>query len=521
MAVTTKFTGDEKDLIRAQDNVATSAAKITAEYNANVKAAKELETAAKKIWKESETPQQEYARRMEQIKTLYQKNMITSDQYYSQSQKAQDKLNAATQTGIGKLGDMTAGLGRAAAAAGAALSIFEEMANSAEVAYQRSLQIQQSGADTNQLMKSFMAQQPEGLREARFDQVVAAAGGMMAPGEAAGVAQGLYSASRAATEAEKFAEVIKTMEEMNTAFGRGLAGGLSGEVATQAMNLGMDPAGLIRAVVAAGDTSSRDAKDIAPTASAWRLFEDRMLGVAVASTLAEGDPGTAKNAAESVAKTLTAVGEQFKDLQDWFQQNGLGPEATQAQRLAMMQQKGIDSPAELIGIGVKEDVAVRSMTAILQQFQHMQDILARSNAAYGEQGFLRQNVEGLQSELPNLALADEQKRAEANRLAKDAFDTSSQAAVLRQQMLYDEARKRGLDRDQLGEPLFKPDGQFADNGIGIPFTNIGLPNAWNYRLQVLIDQVMGDNRRRDMEREIDRRIEEIQRGKPQIQKQEH
>ncbi len=518
MSVSVRFSGDVEDLLTKQDKVKESAAKVREEYKAWMRQIKELDDAHKRFNKESMTDQDRYNHKIDELKKLWSNGRISADQYHDAVQRAQSKLHASTQTGTKLFTEFATTAATSITSALTATSLLQTAIDGVNASHERALAIAARGMETNDQIKSFMAQQPEGMRQQRFQEVIAAAGGMLPPGEAANVAQGLYSSSRAGTEVEKFAQTIATIREMNTAFARGLSGTLSGEVATQAMNLKMDPAGLIRAVVAAGDTSSRDAKDIAPTAASWRLFQDRMMGVAVSSTLAEADPGTAKNAAESVAKTLTAAGEQFKDLRDWFESNGLKADASQSLRLSMMRKRGIDTPEELINIGVREDVAVRSLTTVLQQFGHMREILQGARGAYADPAFLQDNVAGLRAEVPSIANADEIRRMESEQLATDALNIKSQREKMIQQRLYKELQKSGLEDATLVGPLFEADGSFRGGR-----TNY----LWNQILEKVATAGFGSYQveRQAIElrvtQEVDRRLAEMQRGKPTVQKQEH
>lgn len=79
MAVETKFTGDEGDLVRANERVALSAAKIDTAYREGVREAQRLERASVQAYERALTPQQRYERSVRLINQAVANQKITQE----------------------------------------------------------------------------------------------------------------------------------------------------------------------------------------------------------------------------------------------------------------------------------------------------------------------------------------------------------------------------------------------------------------------------------------------------------
>ena len=289
----------------------------------------------------------------------------------------------------------------------------------------------------------------------------------------------------------------------------GLPADLGGELAIQGMELGLSPGEMLRMAVAAGDASKRSPKEIGRAAQSIKSFDDPAFGMAIVGKLVAANPTNANELAQSTAKMLTGV----SPIAPWFASQGLAPDASMGQRLAMMSAKGIDTPEELAGVGVSEDLARRALLGLLKTkkdtsevWQIEQDVkAARSDLGLFTRKQAKNEADVGTLEFNRRILEEESKRDEWQ-----GMSMTSQKQVLRDRILSNNLRNMGLDRDQLGEPLFDPEGNMRYRRW---------PGA------VALDFLMRDNRRLVEKQRVDEQVEGMlidkMRQRPAVPKAEH
>lgn len=512
MAVTTKFTGDEKDLLRAQDKIAQGAARVTNEYRAGVRAATEMETAAKRVWRETATDQERYQTRMKEINTLFHAGKISADQFHRASEQAYAKLSNATSSGVTGMGRLVGAVGGVTAAIALAERGIQSMISGMEETLSLHREIEQRGRTTMQEGLSFFALQPEGTAQKRLEQVAKINAGQMPLGQALSAMQSLQSAAPGGTDAEIWRNAVSVFREVSKAGRAGLAPELGSELAKQAYELKQDPAAFMRATFAVGQASKRDPSTVATAASALQLFDDPMFGLGIAGQLAGANPTRVREMTASAAKQLSGV----SPAAEWFRQQGLPANATMEQRLGMMRQRGIDTPEELKGVGISEELGLQAMVNLVRGGANVDRFAAAARGGAADPKLFDMTLARMERDTPALSARKDIVSVEGQRELRQSFQLESQQTVLREKLIADRLSARGLNRAALtGSPLFNADGTpvswWRGFSSGILDTIGGGIVGEPLRPQVI----------RDIRDEVDTQFRMLRDSRPAIPKAEH
>lgn len=448
MSVAIKMTGDERDLVKAQERVEKGAAGITAEYKRLSKESLETQRYAKKAWEESLPPLVKYQQQMERLKAEYNANQITAEQYKAAVAKVEAQhvaLGATGSKGLKAIGtELVSLLGPVASIGGAITGI----ASSVNTWVENTREVARTTRETMKDMVAFAAMQEPGVGRGRAMRVLEASRGAATFGEAFDIAQGMQSAMGS------FEKGLAATKDIFAAVRVGITADLAREVATQAIAQQQDPGQWLRGIYAAGEVSLRDPKMIAPAAPAFQAFQDKTFAMAVASQLAGTFGPELMAYTRQAGYGLSGV----TPAKEWFQQQGLGPTATEQQRLAMLAEKSMDTIEELESIGFTE---IRQAGAVQNLVTAYADVLKYRRAieaAIAQGGVLEQKRAGIETEFPEARLSRLAAEQESRFREARSFDGGALRQQAYERALVASLAARGIQQGIFGRNIYDAEG---------------------------------------------------------------
>lgn len=508
MSVTVRFAGEANSLLQEQDKISAGAQKVTDEYKEWLKGVKELDAAHKRFTVDSTSAFDKHANKLRDLDKLWGSGRISAEQYHVAVKRANEEFSSVADKGQSHFLSMI----KNAALAASAVGLVREAWSAVLDIQQQSAEIDRARAEKSQRMASgaasFVAMQPKESAKSRLDQVLQWTQGAMEPGLALDMFQGLQSATPGGTTDEGFQRTGKAFREVITSAFIGLPGELANELAIQGINAGVAPEAMIRGAFAAGQASSRSAKEVAQAAPAIPGFGDVGFGAAVAAMQATMDPREVKSLTFAAQKALSGSSGALA----WFGERGLPGNATPSQRLKELQAAGIDTPDELRGIGITEDLQVRAMAGILgKNFKTLEDVQSQVVSAMNDPGFLKNIQNTAEAAVPTMRQARQVSQQEGKMEAWQGFDQAGLARKEAELTTFNELKKRGMEKGPFGFNYFNESGELIHPWI-FYLTQTAEQQRVAMQSYVMSGSVVAE--------QVEKQIAEQKRKTPAIQKQE-
>lgn len=449
--VTTKFTGDEKDLLRSQEAIAKGTEKISDEYRKAAKEAAELDRAAKRMLANIETPQEAHNERLKTLNRLLETGRINQEQFERATVKSHQTLRAQnTQVTSGlsniatSVGGVVAGYVGVSQAIGGIITLIDEWD-------EKQKRLAEKANETARGVVPFLSLQPEGTGQQRLQQVVSTAQGELSVTQAADAAQAIQSVTGSFTDAIDGLKAVVEGSRLR------IDPELGTELVVQGLQSNLPADFMLRAAFVAGAESAREPQAIARAASSEAQFKgDELLGVTVAAAMAGREPNAVNELTRAVAKALSPDGQG----ESFFRRQGLDATSTREQRLNAMAAAGVDTMEEIRSVvGITEDTGARALFNVLGNWEMFTGMKQRIEQKMPNANILRETRDQIERDSPFTMLQRLQRESEGAFEQATSFDTDAQTRRLRHLMLREQLTKRGLGtRNLFGFEMFDEDG---------------------------------------------------------------
>ncbi|TXH44322.1 MAG: hypothetical protein E6Q97_32825 [Desulfurellales bacterium] len=449
--VTTKFTGDAKDLLLAQEQVARGTEEISQEYKKAAREAAELERAAKRLLASIETPQEQHNERLRTLNKLLESGRINQDQFERATRKSHETLNAQSaqvsvglKSVIGSIGGVVAGYVGVQQAVSGVITLIDEWD-------ERQKRLAEKANETARGVVPFLSIQPEGTGQQRLQQVAQVARGSLSITEAADTAQAIQSVTGSFDDAIAGLKAVVAGERLL------IPPELGTELVVQGLQSKLPADFMLRAAFVAGAESSRSPKEIAAGAAAEAQFKgDELLGITVAAAIAGREPKAINELTRAVAKALASDGQG----KDFFASQGLGADSTREQRLSAMAKAGVDTMEEIRSVvGITEDTGARALFNVLGNWDMFSAMKTRIEQGMEQPDVLRKVREKIETDSPFTLLDRLQRESQGAFDESTSTDTDAQFAMLKHKRIREAMIKRfGHSRNMFGFEMFNEDG---------------------------------------------------------------
>lgn len=455
--VVVEFVGKDSSLTAAQERTVKGAANITAEYKKISAETAKLDREAARVWEKTMTPLERYNAKMKDLGRLVDAGKISQEQFGRAAAMAKadlDKQASSLQTlvssGSAKLAGMAAsyiGVQQAISAINAEYSAWIE----------NERRLGKETIKTTGGARAFAALQPGELMQSRIQEVLKLTGNRMPTDQAFEIVQGLQSASGDyKTAIREFTGTILKAQDI------GMKPELAQELVTMARPLGIDPGTFVRQAYITGEAATRGVNEVADAAVGLANWTDKLLGMAAVGQITGLYGMRARPFVEQAGKGLSAV----SPAAEWFQKQGLGPKATEEQRLRMLVAKSIDTVEEYVGIGITDTQMMQGMMNLVTGFDNVEKykstIVERTKAGTDVLGTTVRNMEQF---LPP-AEAERRVSDAIGRIKSAEFSPSRAANRAAQAEVAATLTEMGWQRRFAGMPMWTEEGEINNIAFG-------------------------------------------------------
>lgn len=212
-----------------------------------------------------------------------------------------------------------------------------------------------------------------------------------------------------------FEEGMQAAETIFAARQVGIPVDLGRELEVLGISAKMAPGEATRMAFAAGEASGRTPTAMARAAQALPFWEDKKLMFAAGAELAGAVP---EERIGTYMKRLGTALSPTSGLGKWYEEQGLGPDASQWQRFEMLAEKSLDTQIELKEAGLTER---REILAVLATVPHIERIaeLMKEIPEKAQPGLLARERAEVEAEVPGMR-HERQMRMLATAFAEEA-----------------------------------------------------------------------------------------------------
>lgn len=454
------MTGDERELVKAQERVEKGAAGITAEYRKLAKESLETQRYAKKAWEESLPPLQRYENAMEKLNRAYQGTARESDEYKAAVKKLEAQhlsLGTSGAKGVASIGKELSGVLTTVGGISGAVALIN---TSYEAWVENTNEIADATRSAMKEVKAFAAMQEPGTEKQRAIEVANRYAGIMSAGESWDTVQALMSASNAPTTEGKYREALQSTDVIVQAMKMQVEKADALETARQAVVQGQNVGEYMRAVAASGEFGIRDAPTMAKASRALQNWtENPTFGWAAAATVGGAKGDQVESYLKQAGVALSGVSKAEK----WFESRGVGRDATQEQRLAELVESSKDTVEELTDIGLVDAEARDAVLALVKNYPTVMEHYGLLRGAMADPNFMLERIAKVEAGIPEVALAERTEAARGRFKAARMFGREQSEHQLWASILAEELQKEGVNQ-VFGARMFDDDGKLNEGG---------------------------------------------------------